>query len=157
MKVMVREPEAKTSGNDYKDFIRRYEKGAPWDGYTDQEVVGRYQALAPRLSPEAYEQAAAWSLARFSPQNRILFGQYVHQQARDHGLPIPALEGEGAMAVLRDAEMLAQTLAGIQERKPAVLDQLLGEGAGILDSLLVKAVLAGIVAAGARNFLADQE
>ncbi len=157
MKVMERVLDTATIGHDYQDFIKRYEKGAPWDGYTDQEVVGRYQAMAPQLSPEEFEWAAAWSLARFSPQNRILFGQYVHQQALDHGLRIPDFEGEGAVAVFRDPEMLAQALARIQERHPVVLDRLLGQGAGILDSLLVKAVLAGIVAAGARNFLGVQQ
>ncbi|HVA89740.1 MAG TPA: hypothetical protein VNL71_07840 [Chloroflexota bacterium] len=55
MKVMERILETGTIGHDYQDFIKRYEKGAPWDGYTDQEVVGRYQAMAPRLSPEEYE------------------------------------------------------------------------------------------------------
>jgi len=150
---MDRALDERTLGNDYQDFIARYEKGAPWDGYTDQEVVGRYQAMVPHLSPAEFEAAAARSLARFSPQNRILFGQYVHQQAEDHGMPIPELADEGAVAVLRDPEMLAQVLAGIQQRQPGVLDQLMGRGAGILDSLLVKAVLAGIVAAGARNFL----
>ncbi|MGH2408756.1 MAG: hypothetical protein ACRDGS_00160, partial [Chloroflexota bacterium] len=155
MKMMDSVLEQRTVGNDYQDFIARYEKGAPWDGYTDQEVVGRYQAMVPQLTAEEFEWAAAWSLARFSPQNRILFGQYVHQQAEDHGMRIPELEGEGAIAVYRDPEMLAQVLAGIQQRQPGVLDQLLGRGAGILDSLLVKAVLAGIVAAGARNFLDD--
>ncbi len=143
----------RTFGSDYRDFAARYERGAAWDGYTDQEVVGRYQAMAPQLSAEEFERAAAWSLARFSPLNRILFGQYVHQQAEDHGMRIPELEGEGAAAVFRDPEMLAHVLAGIQQRQPGVLDQLLSREAGILDSLLVKAVLAGIVAAGARNIL----
>lgn len=151
MKVLERALDTGQISPDYQEFIHRYEKGAPWEGYTDQEVLGRYQALAPHLSPEAFERAARQSLERFSPQNRILFGQYLQQQALDHGLRVPDLEVGDTVTALRDAEMLAHALATIQQRQPGVLDQLLGNRRGILDSLLVKAALAGIVAAAARD------
>ena len=49
----------------YREFIDRYEKGAPWAGYTDLEVRGRYQALIPLLSADQFAWAAEQSLERF--------------------------------------------------------------------------------------------
>ena len=33
----------------YEDFTRRYDEGAPWDGISEQEAMDRYQQVAPQL------------------------------------------------------------------------------------------------------------
>jgi hypothetical protein len=140
----------------YQKFIDRYEKGAPWEGYTDLEVQGRYQALIPLLSPEQFVWAAEQSLERFSPQNRMLFGQYIQQQAQEVGLRIPELEEEDAAANLRDCSVLARILADLQQRRPDMPANLLSCREGILNSLLLKAALAGITAYGAKTHIREK-
>ncbi|MGH2390224.1 MAG: hypothetical protein ACRDIE_18650 [Chloroflexota bacterium] len=157
MKVLDRVPSELQGMQVYQEFIDRYEQGAPWAGYTDQEVRGRYQALIPLLRPDQFAWAAERSLERFSPRNRVLFGQYIQRQALETGLRIPELEGIDAAATFRDSAMLGRVLAAIQRGRPDGLDQLLGCRGGILDSLLLKAALAGIVAEGARTLLLEKQ
>jgi hypothetical protein len=141
----------------YQEFIDRYEKGAPWAGYTDLEVQGRYQALIPLLSPDQFTWAAEQSLERFSPQNRILFGQYIQQQAQEAGLLIPELEEEDAAANFRDSAVLAGILADLRQRRPEMPANLLSCREGILNSLLLKAALAGITAYGAGTLIREKQ
>ena len=67
---------------DYQDFVDRYDQGHPSEGYSDQEVLNRYQQVAPQLSPEQYQQAAMASLNRLSLQERMQLGHYLMQQAQ---------------------------------------------------------------------------
>ncbi len=156
MKVLDRVPTELQGMQVYREFIERYEQGAPWAGYTDQEVRGRYQALIPLLRPDQFAWAAERSLERFSPRNRMLFGQYIQRQAVEAGLRIPGLEEADAAASFRQAAVLGRILADIQRERPYALDRLLGCRGGILDSLLLKAALAGIVAEGARALLLEK-
>src|SRR5215211_3001807 len=52
------------------DFIQRYERGRPYDGIGDDEVIHNYRATAGRLSPQEYEEATAESLGRLSREER---------------------------------------------------------------------------------------
>src|SRR5918997_3970263 len=52
------------------DFIDRYERGRPYDGIGDHEVLQNYQTVAGRLSPQEYEEAAAEAFSRLSPEER---------------------------------------------------------------------------------------
>ena len=156
MKVLDRVPTELQGMQVYREFIERYEQGAPWAGYTDLEVQGRYQALIPLLSPDQFAWAAEQSLDRFSPQNRILFGQYIHQQAHEVGLRIPELEEEDAAANFRDSATLARILADLQQRRPDLPANLLSCREGILNSLLLKAALAGITAYGAKTLIREK-
>jgi hypothetical protein len=140
----------------YQEFIDRYEKGAPWAGYTDLEVQGRYQALIPLLSPDQFVWAAEQSLERFSPQNRILFGQYIQPQALEVGLRLSEIEEADGAANLRDSATLARILADLQQRRPDMPANLLSCREGILNSLLLKAALAGITAYGARTLIREK-
>jgi len=36
---------------DYQQYGTLYEQGAPHEGYSDQEVLQRYQRVAPQLPP----------------------------------------------------------------------------------------------------------
>jgi len=155
MKVMENAVAQENMLGGYQTFIKRYEKGAPWEGYSDQEVLDRYRELEPRLTADEFERAAHTALDRFSPQNRILFGQYLYQAAGDQGVRVPDLEADDTMSAWGDSRVLAHVLTDLWQYQPNSLTGLLGRRGAILDSLLMKAVLAGIVAEGARNFLAD--
>ena len=49
-------------------FVARYEKGRPWEGYSDQEVVRRYRANTSHLGDDDFEELASQALARLSSQ-----------------------------------------------------------------------------------------
>ena len=53
-----------------RDFVGRYETGLPHEGYSDEEAVHNYRQVAGRLSPRQYEEAAAETFGRLSPQER---------------------------------------------------------------------------------------
>src|SRR5215213_11659049 len=38
--------------DDYQDFLNRYDQGSPYAGISDDEAIGRYQQVAPELSPD---------------------------------------------------------------------------------------------------------
>jgi len=52
------------------DFVDRCERGAPYDGIDDDEVMHNYRATAGRLSPQEFEEATAQSLGRLSREER---------------------------------------------------------------------------------------
>jgi len=62
------------------DFIDRYERGKPYDGINDDEVVHNYQTVAGRLSPQEYEEATAESLSRLSKEERRELRRHLRQQ-----------------------------------------------------------------------------
>ncbi|MGH2346441.1 MAG: hypothetical protein ACRDG4_14535 [Chloroflexota bacterium] len=136
--------------NDEQPFVARYEKGAPWDGYTDQEVLDRYRPLVSQLAPAEFEEAARISLDRLTRQDRLLLGQYLQRQAEWHGVKIAAAP-EDEEHRMRDADFLAQTITDIHRREPALLEALMGVEGSTVDSPLTKAVLAGIVAVGTKD------
>jgi len=132
--------------NDEQSFAARYAKGAPWDGYTDQEVVDRYRALAPHLTPTEYEEAARQSLGRLTRQDRLLLGQYLQGQAERHGVRLANAPEDDEDHRVADTDFLVQTIASLHRHEPMLLDALMGIEGGVVDSPLTKAVLAGIVA-----------
>ena len=62
------------------DFIERYERGRPYDGIDDDEVIQNYRATAGRLSPQEYEEATAESLGRLSREERRELRRRMRQQ-----------------------------------------------------------------------------
>src|SRR5262245_53863919 len=53
-----------------RDFVNRYEQGAPSEGYGEDEVLRNYHTVTDRLSPQEYEEAANSSFSRLSPEER---------------------------------------------------------------------------------------
>lgn len=135
-------------GQEYQDFVSRYEQGAPWDGISDDEAAERYQQVAPQLLPDAYQSSAQEAFARLSPDQRGALGQFLAQQAQQRGMNLPF--GGGAASGMMgqpDAGMLAQMATQMHQQQPGGLGQLLsGGGGGMLDSPIAKAALAGIAA-----------
>src|SRR5918994_7914148 len=62
------------------DFIDRYERGRPYDGIDDDEVIQNYRATAGRLSPQEYEEATADAFGRLSREERRELRRRLRQQ-----------------------------------------------------------------------------
>jgi hypothetical protein len=62
------------------DFIDRYERGRPYDGIGDDEVIQNYQTVAGRLSPQEYEEATAEAFSRLSREERRELRRRMRQQ-----------------------------------------------------------------------------
>jgi hypothetical protein len=56
------------SQKEYKDFVDRYERGNPSEGYSDKEVLKRYGDVSHAVPPDQYAQAAQEALAKLSPE-----------------------------------------------------------------------------------------
>jgi hypothetical protein len=135
---------------DFKDFVNRYEQGHPSEGYSDQEVVDRYRDVAHAVPPDQYAQAAQEALARLSPEERAEFVAMLQERARTKGTTLPPRVGS-------DPRELGQVVTDLHQT-PGRLRDLLGGGggqaqaagdnplAGMLQSPLAKAALAGIAA-----------
>lgn len=65
------------------DFIDRYERGKPYEGIDDDEVLQNYRATAGRLSPQEYEEAMADSFSRLSREERRELRRQMRQQRGD--------------------------------------------------------------------------
>ena len=139
---------------DYQGFVNRYDQGHPSEGYSDQEVMNRYQQIAPNLSPQQYQQAAQQSFERMSPQERVQFGQYLQQQAQQQGYPapFPDTNQDGIDDRYQNPHYLAQTMSHMQQQNPDMLHQILSPG-GVLGNPMAKAAVAGIAALAAKQFL----
>jgi hypothetical protein len=152
--------------DDYQDFLNRYDQGPPYAGISDDEAIGRYQQVAPELSPDAYQQSAQDALGRMAPEERAQFGQLLQQRAQQQGVDLPGL-GQARGEQLQDPGMLAQLLSGLHQQQSGMLGQLLGGGGGaggllgggsggaggMLGNPLAKAALAGIAAMAAKRML----
>jgi hypothetical protein len=146
---------------DYQDFVQRYDQGPPSQGYTGQEVLDRYQQIAPNLSPDAYQQSAAEAFARLSPQERQEFANFLRQRMQEQHVSFPDLNRDGVDdRIQQDPNALAQLTSRLNQQQPGLLEQLLGGERGstgqigaILENPLAKAALAGIAAAAAKQFM----
>lgn len=165
---------------EFDDFSKRYDKGAPWDGIDDDEALNRYNQVAPNIPPDVYEQSARESFSRLDPQQRRQLGQYLQQQAPQHGVQFPDVDRDGQDDRLQDPDFLAQATSQMHRQHPGILGQILGGGApgglgggamggglgsmlgggqqssgggmgGMLSSPIAKAALGGIAAMAVRH------
>lgn len=141
----------------YQDFVNRYDQGSPWDGISDREAYDRYQQVAPQLPPDLYQQSAQEAFARLTPQQRMQFGQFLQQQARQQNVSVPDLNGDGIDDRFQDAGYLARATGQLQQQQPGILGNLLGGssggGQGMLQNPIAKAALAGIAAVAVKKMM----
>ncbi len=136
--------------NQARDFVDRYERGAPWDGIDDDEAVDRYRRVAPKLRPADYEDSASDAFSRLQPQQRRELGQYLASRARDRGSSLDELFDDDAS--YEDPRRLGQASARLESQQPGILADLLGGGGsssgggGMLSHPIAKAALAGVAA-----------
>jgi hypothetical protein len=141
----------------FEDFLKRYEQGHPSEGYSDREVMERYQQVAHEVPQEDYAQAAQEALARLSPQERAEFVKMLQERARARGVALPGQVGS-------DPKELGQVVTDLH-KKPGQLRDILGGGnqpqgggssGGLSDMLaspLAKAALAGIAAMVVKRYV----
>jgi hypothetical protein len=146
---------------EYKDFINRYEQGDPSEGYSDQEVLKRYNDVAHAVPTNQYSQAAIEALGKLSPEDRAAFLKMLQERAAASGVTMPR-------QVTPEPKDLGQVLTDLH-KKPGQLRDMLGGGnvqpqaqaqeqesnplSDILASPQAKAVLAGIAAMVVKNFM----
>jgi hypothetical protein len=136
---------------EYKDFVNRYERGAPSEGYSDQEVLKRYSEVSHAVPPDQYAQAAQEALSKLSPEERAALVKMLQDRAAARGVMLPR-------QVAPEPKELGQVLTDLHGT-PGQLRDMLGGGAAqpqaasgsspitdILKSPMAKAVLAGIAA-----------
>jgi nucleoid-associated protein YgaU len=142
-----------------QEFLRRFEQGPPWEGYTDQEVLKRYGTVAGQASAQEYRQAASEAFARMSPEQRVEFGRLLQQRAREQGVDLSKLR-QSDINDFQDAQRLAGLTSDVHQQ-PGLLRSILGAGgesqgqpSGLLGHPLAKAALAGIAAMAIKKVLA---
>ena len=141
---------------DYSDFVNRYEHGHASEGYSDKEVMQRYNDVAHEVPKEDYAQAAQEALARLSPQERAEFVKMLQERAQARGQQLPR-------QIEPSPKDLGDVLTDLHQT-PGRLRDILGGGPsagaggagapgaggsgdpGILASPLARAALAGIAA-----------
>src|SRR5262249_44572612 len=74
---------------EYENFVKQYNNGAPWEGYSDEEVLDGYGTVAHKVSSSDYQQAARESFERLSPEQRVEFIRAIKESAQDRGINVP--------------------------------------------------------------------
>lgn len=154
------------SEQNYRDFVNRYEQGAPHEGYSDEEVSSRYQQVSRQLPADVYQESAQEAFSRMSPQERMQFGQYLQQQSRQQNYNFPDADGDGQDDRYQDSNYLAQATSRMHQQQPDMLSQILGGAAGMLggnsqggggggmfSNPLAKGAMAGIAAMAVKNMM----
>lgn len=115
---------------EFQDFSQRYDRGAPWDNFDENEALNRYNQVAPNIPPDVYQQSARESFSRLDPDQRRQLGQYIQQQAPQYGVNFPDANRDGQDDRLQDPDYLAQMTGQIHQQQPGLLGQILGGGGG---------------------------
>jgi len=130
-----------------QDFANRYDQGHPSEGYDDDEVVSRYQQVAPQLSPQEYQAAAQQSFTRMAPEERMQFGQHLQQRARQQGYHDPAWDEDDNL--YQDPAYISQVTGRLEQQQPGMLGQVLGGGG----HPLARAGMAGVAAEAVKKMM----
>jgi hypothetical protein len=139
-----------------EDFVNRYQQGHPAEGYSEEEVMQRYQTVAGNIPEDVYEQSVEESFARLSPQEHKEFFQFLRQRAQQQQVAqnFTDLNQDGAGDRYQDPHELAQLATRMRRQQPGFLEQLLGGGGqGMLSNPLAKGALAGIAAMAMRKMM----
>ena len=150
--------------DDYRDFVNRYEQGSPHEGYTDDEVANRYQQVSRQIPHDVYQDSAQEAFSRMSPQERMQYGQYMQQQARQQNFNFPDIDQDGQDDRYQDPRYLAQVTSQMHQQQPDMLGQLMSGATGAimggnrggsspLGNPLVKGAMAGIAAMAVKNLM----
>lgn len=139
-----------------RDFVSRYEQGAPHEGYDDDEVIQNYRSVERHMSDDDFEEAATGAFGRMSAQDRTQMRDMMQQR------------GGGRVAVQSDDPRELARAASRYRREESGGGGLLsmfgmggdgggggdlmsaarggGGGGGMMDNPMAKAALAGVAA-----------
>lgn len=141
-----------------RDFVNRYEQGAPHEGYDDDEVVTNFRAVDRNLSQSDFEDAAEQSFGRMSPDDRKQYRRMMKERSGGRFEPGSDDPRELARTTSRYRQEESGGLLGMfglggddGKRGDVVSGQ--AGGGGMLDSPVAKAALAGIGAVAMKKML----
>ena len=152
----------------YQDFVNRYEQGPPHEGYSDDEVLDRYEQVSEHVPPDVYEQSAYEAFARMSAQECRQFAQYLRQQARQQNTGFQDLDQDGIDdRAEQDPHVLAQVAGRMHRQQPGMFGQVVSGGRvrprghrkqprkqkSPLDNPMAEAALAGIAAIAVKKMM----
>lgn len=135
---------------EYEDFAQRYEQGPPWEGYSDQEVLDRYGAVAHKVPAADYEIAVREALSRLSPAEQAEFLQSLQERTRSRGVAAPDPRSGGGSGGLDDLARSVRELHEQPGRLRDVLTEQSAEGPGSIERPGSIPTGAGTGAAGGR-------
>jgi hypothetical protein len=145
---------------EYSDFVKRYEQGNPSEGYSDEEVLERYDEVSHAVPSDQYAKAAQEALRKLSPEEREEFLKMLQERAASRGVKLPrnaASDPKDLGEVLTDLHekpgQLRDILGGPSVNQPQAQAQASNPITDMLSSPLAKAVLAGVAAMVVKNVM----
>jgi hypothetical protein len=157
---------------EYRDFAERYDRGAPYDGISDDEAYSRYREMDSNMSQDDYELSAREAFERMSPEERVQFGRMLRKQSRERGHDFPGPDHDEQR--FQDPGYLAGAMGTMRSRNPDMMGQIMGSlmgggmgggmgglmgggmggrGGNVMGSPVAKAAMAGIAAMAARRMM----
>lgn len=142
-----------------RDFVGRYERGAPHEGYDDEEVVQNFRAMDRRMSPQDFEEAATQSFGRMSPSDRKQYQRMMQERSGGRFAPSSDDPRELARTTSRYRQEESGGLLGMfglggdDGKRGDLVSGAAGGGGGMLDSPVAKAALAGIGAIAMKKMI----
>lgn len=156
-----------------QDFSSRYDKGAPEEGYSNDEVLDQFRSSFGQLNPDQQREATEQALQRMSPEQRKEYRRAMRQQQRgatqhfsqdDHD--DPRIAAQETQSFMKDASenqsgglggMLGNLFGGggaSQQQAHAVPVQ---EQGSMLDNPAVKAAMAGMAAFAVKKIMDQRQ
>ena len=144
---------------EYRDFVERYDRGAPYDNISDEEAINRYREVAPQLSDEDYRYAAREAFSQMTAEERTGFGRQLRDQTLQQGYDFPDRGMDDQDARFQDPDYLAQVTGTVHREHPDLLESTIGGGgAGLVGGMLGNGITGGEGASGGEsitdNFIA---
>ena len=127
--------------------LRQAQTGDP-DAVTDADLHQAYSQVAPKLTREEFQQAAADAYDRMTPEERSRIADHLRTQSENRDLPVSTLPSAATAAT--DPGALATATADMHDTQPNLLQELFAPG-GTFSSPLAKAALLGITAFAAQR------
>jgi hypothetical protein len=170
---------------EYRDFAERYDRGAPYEGISNDEAYSRYREMDSNLSDDDYQLSAREAFERMSPEERMEFGQMMRHQSNEQGYDFPGPDYDEQR--FQDPDYLAGAMGTMRRQNPDMMSQLMGGmmgggmggpmggglggglmggggmggmgggmGGGAMGSPVAKAAMAGIAAMAARRMMSGR-
>jgi membrane protein involved in colicin uptake len=175
------EAEVQKKAAEASDFVKRYEKGDPAEGYSTDEAIQHYREVAAAATPEQMQKATKQAVERLTPAEREDFAKMLQQRQAGQ---VPQREGAEAAGGVGLDDLLGGLLGGGMSQSGGagsgtggitdILGGLLGGASGqpgataqpgttqggggfdfgdILSHPAAKAVLAGVAAYGMKEMM----
>lgn len=148
-------PDADRMRSQARDFVSRYEQGAPHEGYTNDEVAERFRTVSGRMSDDDMRQAARESLQRMPREQRREF----RRMMRERGARFDRDDDDDVDSM---AQATQRFMKEDQQGGGGILGGLFGGGGqapgqqqegNLLDNPAVKAAMAGMAAFAMKKVL----